>query len=152
MWLVMLAIVVLFTASLVVAFRTTGGGAVTGANKPVISPDRLVLDTQDLVIEGCYVPLPSGEQEVRLRLYNTGLTALREVKLEITLDGKPPKAPKTPLYIRRFPRHQKPEVRLLFGKTQRPYLTVRAQYQWGLLATGAGGAQGGKLLSRCSQP
>lgn len=149
MWLVMLAIVVLFTVSLVVTFRVTGGGAITGANKPVVSPERLVLDVHDLVIEGCYVPLPSGEQEVRLRLYNTGLTALREVKLEITLDGTPPKAPKTPIYIRRFPRHQKPEVRLLFDRTQRPYLTVRVQYQWGLLATGAGGAQSSKLLSRC---
>ena len=31
----------------------------------------------------------SGEQEVRLKLYNTGLTALREMRVEVALDGKP---------------------------------------------------------------
>lgn len=146
----MLAIVALFTASLVAAYRISGGGAITGANKPAIPPDYLVLDSADLVIEGCVATLPSGEQEVRLKLYNTALSAIRDLKLEAFLDGKPPKAPTLPLHIRRFPRRQQPEVRLLFEKTNNPQLTVRVQYQWGLMGSGAGAAEGGRLLKPCA--
>ncbi len=149
-WVVMLAIVALFTASLVAAYQISGGGAVTGANKPAIPPDYLVLDSADLVIEGCIAPLPSGEQEVRLKLHNTALSALRDIKMEVLLGGKPPKAPASPIQIRRFPRRQQPEVRLLFDKTNNPELTVRVRYQWGLMGSGAGAAEGSKRLMPCA--
>lgn len=148
-WVVMLIIVALFTVSLVAAYRISGGGAITGANKPAVPPDYLVLDSADLVIEGCVAPLPSGEQEVRLKLYNTALSAMRDLKLEAFLDGKPPKSPALPIHIRRFPRKQQPEVRLLFDKTDKPDFTVRVQYQWGLMGSGAGAAEGSKRLKPC---
>lgn len=148
-WVGMLLIVALFTASLVAAYQISGGGAITGANKPAIPPDYLVLDSADLVIEGCIADLPSGEQEVRLKLYNTALTALRDIKMEVLLDGKPPKAPASPIQIRRFPRKQQPEVRLLFDKADTPELTVRVRYQWGLMGSGAGAVEGRKQLGRC---
>ncbi|MCS6918698.1 MAG: hypothetical protein NZM28_02915 [Fimbriimonadales bacterium] len=150
-WVGMLVIVALFTASLVAAYQISGGGAVTGANKPAIPPDYLVLDSADLTIEGCIADLPSGEQEVRLKLYNTALTALRDIKMEVLLHGKPPKAPASPIQIRRFPRKQQPEVRLLFDKTDMPELTVRVRYQWGLMGSGAGAAEGRKLLKPCAK-
>jgi hypothetical protein len=149
-WVGMLAIVALFTASLVAAYQISGGGAITGANKPTIPPEYLVLDSADLVIEGCIAPLPSGEQEVRLKLYNTALSALRDVKMEVLLDGKLPKSPASPIHIRRFPRRQQPEVRLLFDRTNTPELTVRVRYQWGLMGSGAGAAEGSKRLAPCS--
>ncbi|MCS7299961.1 MAG: hypothetical protein NZ556_00185 [Fimbriimonadales bacterium] len=148
-WVGMLAIVALFTASLVAAYQVSGGGAITGANKPAIPPEYLVLDSADIVIEGCIADLPSGEQEVRLRLYNTALTALRDIKMEISLSGKPPKAPASPIQIRRFPRKQRPEVRLLFDKTDTPELMVRVRYRWGLMGSGAGAVEGRKLLKSC---
>lgn len=150
-WIAMLLIVVLFTASLVVAYQVTGGGAVTGANKPAVPPERLVLNSADVVVEGCIAPLPSGEQEVRLKLYNTALTALREIEMTVLLDGKPPKAPKVPITIRRFPRRVQPEMHLLFDKTRQPNLYVRVRYQWGLLATGAGVVEATKTLTRCPE-
>lgn len=152
LWVVMLVIVALFTASLVAAYQMSGGGAVTGANKPAIPPEYLVLDSADLVIEGCIAPLPSGEQEVRLKLYNTALTALRDIKMEVLLDGKPPKAPASPIHIRRFPRRQQPEVRLLFDKTDQPDFTVRVQYQWGLMGSGAGAVSSSRRLKPCATP
>lgn len=145
----MLTIVALFTASLVAAYHVSGGGAITGANKPSIPPDYLVLDSPDLVIEGCIAPSPTGEQEVRLKLYNTALSALRDIKMEVLLDGKPPKSPASPIQIRRFPRTQQPEIRLLFDKTSKPDLTVRIRYQWGLMGSGAGAAEGSKRLAPC---
>lgn len=151
LWGVLLAVVALFAASLVAAYRVSGGGAITGANKPMIPPEYLVLDSADLVVEGCIAPLPSGEQEVRLKLYNTALTALRDIKMEILLDGKPPKSPASPIQIRRFPRRQQPEVRLLFDKTAQPDLTVRVRYQWGLMGSGAGAADVRKRLTLCRE-
>ncbi len=145
----MVILVALFTASLVAAYRISGGGAITGANKPAVPSEYLVLDSADLVIEGCVAPLPSGEQEVRLKLYNTALSAMRDLKLEAFLDGKPPKSPAIPIHIRRLPRKQQPEVRLLFAKTDNPQLTVRVQYQWGLMGSGAGAAEGSKRLKSC---
>lgn len=149
LWVVLLAVVALFTASLVAAYR---GGAITGAKKPTIPPDYLVLDSPDLVIEGCIAPLPSGGQEVRLKLYNTALSVLRDIRLEVLLDGKPPKSPASPIQIRRFPRRQQPEVRLLFDKTAKPDLTVQVRYQWGLMGSGAGAASTSKILSPCAAP
>lgn len=151
-WSILLTLVVLFTASLVAAYRVSGGGAITGANKPAIPPEYLVLDSADLVIEGCVAPLPSGEQEVRLKLYNTALTALRDIQMEVRLDGKPPKSPQLPIQIRRFPRKQQPEIRLLFEKTTQPVLSVNVQYRWGLMGSGAGAVSSGKLLKPCSTP
>ncbi|MFN7018001.1 MAG: hypothetical protein ACK4RG_01845 [Fimbriimonadales bacterium] len=148
-WVAMLLIVVLFAASLVAAYQMSGGGAITGANKPVISPEYLVVDSADLVIEGCVAPLPSGEQEVRLRLYNTALTALRDIQMEVELDGKPPKLPQSPIQIRRFPRRQQPVVRLLFEETEQPVLRVNLRYHWGLMGSGAGAVQVSKRLARC---
>jgi hypothetical protein len=145
----MLAIVALFTASLMAAYQLSAGGAITGANKPTLAPEYRVLDSVDLVIEGCIAPLPSGEQEVRLKLYNTALSALRDVKMEVLLDGKPPKSPQSPIQIRRFPRKQQPEVRLLFDKPRKPDLTVRVWYQWGPMGSGAGAAAGSKRLAPC---
>ncbi|MCX7925344.1 MAG: hypothetical protein N2554_05980 [Fimbriimonadales bacterium] len=150
-WVAMLVIVALFTASLVAAYQISGGGAITGANKPAIPPEYRVLDSADLVIEGCIADLPSGEQEVRLKLYNTALTALRDIKMEVLLDGKAPKSPAAPIQIRRFPRKQQPEVRLLFDKTDMPELTVRVRYQWGLMGSGAGAVEGRKLLKPCEK-
>ncbi|MFN4032558.1 MAG: hypothetical protein ACK4ME_02885 [Fimbriimonadales bacterium] len=151
-WTILLTIVVLFTASLVAAYRVSGGGAITGANKPAIPPEYLVLDSADLVIEGCIAPLPSSEQEVRLKLYNTALTALRDIKMEVRLDGKPPKSPLSPIQIRRFPRKQQPEVRLLFEKTAQPTLHIDIQYHWGLMGSGAGAVSSSKLLKPCAAP
>ncbi len=151
-WAILLTIVVLFTASLVAAYRVSGGGAITGANKPTIPPEYLVLDSADLVIEGCVAPLPSGEQEVRLKLYNTALTALRDIKMEARLDGKPPKSPQLPIQIRRFPRKQQPEVRLLFEKTAQPTLELEIQYRWGLMGSGAGAVASSKPLKPCATP
>ncbi|MCS7300979.1 MAG: hypothetical protein NZ556_05430 [Fimbriimonadales bacterium] len=146
----MLLIVALFTASLIAAYQISGGGAITGANKPAIAPEYLVLDSADLVIEGCIASLPSGEQEVRLKLYNTALSAIRDLKLEVFLDDKPPKSPAMPIHIRRFPRKQQPEVRLLFERTSDSILTVKAQYQWGLMGSGAGAVQGRHRLAPCA--
>jgi hypothetical protein len=95
LWVAFLVIIVLFVASLVAAYQA-GAGVLSRANAPAIPPERIVLDSSDLIIEGCLAPLPSGEQEVRLKLYNTGLTALREMRIEVALDGKPPKAPASP--------------------------------------------------------
>ncbi|GIV06002.1 MAG: hypothetical protein KatS3mg016_1577 [Fimbriimonadales bacterium] len=148
-WIGMLTLVALFTASLVAAYQISGGGAITGANKPTIPPAYRVLDSPDLVIEGCIAPSPTGEQEVRLKLYNTALSALRDIKMEVLLDGKPPKSPASPIQIRRFPRTQQPEMRLLFDKTAKPDLTVRIRYQWGLMGSGAGAAEGSKRLAPC---
>lgn len=119
------------------------------ANAPAIPPERVVLDSSDLIIEGCVAPLPSGEQEVRLKLYNTGLTALREMQVEVSLDGKPPKAPPSPITIRRFPRKATPKITLLFDKTARHELSVKVDYRWGLLGSGGGSASASKLLPPC---
>jgi len=107
------------------------------------------LDSSDLVIEGCIAPLPSGEQEVRLKLYNTGLTAMREMRLEVALDGKPPKSPAAPITIRRFPRKATPTITLLFDKTARRELSIKVDYRWGLLGSGGGSASASKLLPPC---
>jgi len=148
LWVAFLVIIVLFAASLLAAHQA-GAGALARANAPNIPPERLILDAGDLMVEGCIAPLPSGEQEVRLTLHNTGLSALRNVSLDITLDGKPPKAPASPITIRRFPRKPHPQVVLLFEKTAGRRLFVKASYQWGLLGSGAGGASATKLLPPC---
>jgi hypothetical protein len=148
LWIAFLVIIVLFAASLLAA-RQAGGSALARANAPAIPPERVVLDSSDLIIEGCVAPLPSGEQEVRLKLYNTGLTALREMRVEVALDGKPPKSPAAPITIRRFPRKATPEVVLLFDKTARRELAVKVDYRWGLLGSGGGSASASKLLPPC---
>jgi hypothetical protein len=148
LWVAFLVLIVLFAASLLAA-RQAGAGALARANAPAIPPERVVLDSSDLVIEGCIAPLPSGEQEVRLKLYNTGLTALREMRLEVTLDGKPPKSPAAPITIRRFPRKATPTITLLFDKTARRKLSVKVDYRWGLLGSGGGSASASKLLPPC---
>ena len=148
LWAVLLVIIVLFAASLLAA-RRAGAGMLARANAPAIPPERVILDSSDLIIEGCVAPLPSGEQEVRLKLYNTGLTALREIRLEVALDGKPPKSPASPISIRRFPRKATPEVVLLFDKTARRELAVKVDYRWGLLGSGGGSASASKLLPPC---
>ena len=146
LWVAFLVIIVLFVASLVAAHQA-GAGVLSRANAPAIPPERIVLDSSDLIIEGCLAPLPSGEQEVRLKLYNTGLTALREMRLEVTLDGKPPKSPAAPITIRRFPRKATPEIVLLFDKTASRKLAVEVDYRLGLL--GSGGASASNLLPPC---
>jgi len=146
LWAVLLVIIVLFAASLLAA-RQAGGSALARANAPAIPPERVVLDSSHLIIEGCVAPLPSGEQEVRLKLYNTGPTALREMRLEVALDGKPPKSPAAPITIRRFPRKATPEVVLLFDNTARRILSVNVDYRFGLL--GSGGASASNLLPPC---
>jgi hypothetical protein len=148
LWGALLAIVVLFAASLLAA-RRAGAGMLARANAPAIPPERVILDSSDLIIEGCITPLPSGEQEVRLKLYNTGLTALRDMRLEVALDGKPPKAPPSPITIRRFPRKATPEVVLLFDNTARRILSVKVDYRFGLLGSGAGSASASNLLPPC---
>jgi hypothetical protein len=148
LWAVLLAIVVLFAASLLAA-RQAGAGMLARANAPAIPPERVVLDSSDLVIEGCVAPLPSGEQEVRLKLYNTGPTALREMRVEVALDGKPPKSPAAPITIRRFPRKATPEIVLLFDKTASRILSVNVDYRFGLLGLGGGSASASKLLPPC---
>jgi hypothetical protein len=148
LWGALLAIVVLFAASLLAA-RQAGGSALARANAPAIPPERVVLDSSHLIIEGCVAPLPSGEQEVRLKLYNTGPTALREMRLEVALDGKPPKAPPSPITIRRFPRKATPTITLLFDKTARHELSVKVDYRWGLLGSGGGSASASNLLPPC---
>ena len=146
LWAVLLVIIVLFDASLLAA-RQAGGSALARANAPAIPPERVVLDSSHLIIEGCVAPLPSGEQEVRLKLYNTGLTALREMRLEVALDGKPPKSPAAPITIRRFPRKATPEIVLLFDNTACRILSVNVDYRFGLL--GSGGASASNLLPPC---
>jgi len=146
LWAVLLVIIVLFAASLLAA-RQAGGSALARANAPAIPPERVVLDSSHLIIEGCVAPLPSGEQEVRLKLYNTGLTALREMRLEVALDGKPPKSPAAPITIRRFPRKATPEIVLLFDNTACRILSVNVDYRFGLL--GSGGASASNLLPPC---
>jgi hypothetical protein len=148
LWAVLLVIIVLFAASLLAA-RRAGVGMLARANAPAIPPERVVLDSSHLIIEGCVAPLPSGEQEVRLKLYNTGLTALRDMRLEVALDGKPPKAPPSPITIRRFPRKATPEVVLLFDNTARRILSVKVDYRFGLLGSGAGSASASNLLPPC---
>jgi hypothetical protein len=148
LWGALLAIVVLFAASLLAA-RQAGGSALARANAPAIPPERVVLDSSHLIIEGCVAPLPSGEQEVHLKLYNTGPTALREMRLEVALDGKPPKAPPSPITIRRFPRRATPEIVLLFDKTASRKLSIDVSYRWGLLGSGGGAASASKLLPPC---
>lgn len=148
LWAVLLVIIVLFAASLLAA-RRAGAGMLARANAPAIPPERVILDSSDLIIEGCITPLPSGEQEVRLKLYNTGLTALREIRLEVALDGKPPKSPAAPITIRRFPRKATPEVVLLFDKTARHELSIKVDYRWGLLGSGGGSASASNLLPPC---
>jgi hypothetical protein len=148
LWVAFLVIIVLFAASLLAA-RQAGGSALARANAPAIPPERVILDSSDLIIEGCVAPLPSGEQEVRLRLYNTGLTALREMRVEVALDGKPPKAPASPITIRRFPRKATPEIVLLFDKTASRKLSVEVDYRWGLLGSGGGAASASKFLAPC---
>jgi hypothetical protein len=148
LWVAFLVIIVLFAASLLAA-RQAGGSALARANAPAIPPERVVLDSSDLIIEGCVAPLPSGEQEVRLKLYNTGLTALREMRLEVTLDGKPPKSPAAPITIRRFPRKATPEIVLLFDKTASRILSVNVDYRFGLLGSGGGSISASNLLPPC---
>jgi hypothetical protein len=148
LWVAFLVIIVLFVASLVAAYQA-GAGVLSRANAPAVPPERLILNTSDLIIEGCIAPLPSGEQEVRLKLYNTGLTALREMRIEVALDGKPPKAPAAPITIRRFPRKATLEVVLLFDKTARHELSIKVDYRWGLLGSGGGSASASKLLPPC---
>jgi len=148
LWVAFLVIIVLFAASLLAA-RQAGAGALARANAPAIPPERVILNSSHLIIEGCVAPLPSGEQEVRLKLYNTGLTALREMRLEVTLDGKPPKSPAAPITIRRFPRKATPEIVLLFDKTARRILSVNVDYRFGLLGSGGGSASASNLLPPC---
>jgi hypothetical protein len=148
LWVAFLVIIVLFVASLVAAYQA-GAGVLSRANAPAIPPERIVLDSSDLIIEGCLAPLPSGEQEVRLKLYNTGLTALREMRIEVALDGKPPKAPASPITIRRLPRKATPEIVLLFDKTARRELSIKVDYRWGLLGSGGGSVSASKFLAPC---
>jgi len=148
LWVAFLVIIVLFVASLVAAYQA-GAGALARANAPAIPPERVILNSSHLIIEGCVAPLPSGEQEVRLKLYNTGLTALREMRLEVTLDGKPPKSPAAPITIRRFPRKATPEIVLLFDKTASRKIAVEVDYRFGLLGLGGGSASASKLLPPC---
>ena len=147
LWVAFLVIIVLFAASLLAA-RQAGGSALARANAPAIPPERVVLDSSDLIIEGCVAPLPSGEQEVRLKLY-TKLTSLREMRLEVALDGKPPKSPAAPITIRRFPRKATPEIVLLFDKTASRKLSIDVSYRWGLLGSGGGAASATKILAPC---
>jgi hypothetical protein len=147
LWAVLLVIIVLFAASLLAA-RQAGGSALARANAPAIPPERVVLDSSHLIIEGCVAPLPSGEQEVRLKLY-TKLTSLREMRLEVALDGKPPKAPPSPITIRRFPRKATPGIVLLFDKTASRILSIDVSYRWGLLGSGSGSAFASNLLPPC---
>ena len=147
LWVAFLVIIVLFVASLVAAYQA-GAGALARANAPAIPPERVVLDSSHLIIEGCVAPLPSGEQEVRLKLY-TKLTSLREMRLEVALDGKPPKAPPSPITIRRFPRKATPEIVLLFDKTASRKLAVEVDYRLGLLGLGGGSASASNLLPPC---
>jgi hypothetical protein len=147
-WVAFLVIIVLFVASLVAAHQA-GAGVLAPANAPTVPPERLILDAGDLMIEGCLAPLPSGEQEVRLKLYNTGLTALREMRIEVALDGKPPKAPASPITIRRFPRRASPDIILLFDKTASRKLSIDVSYRWGLLGSGGGAASTTKTLALC---
>ena len=147
LWVAVLVIIVLFVASLVAAYQA-GAGALARANAPAIPPERVVLDSSHLIIEGCVAPLPSGEQEVRLKLY-TKLTSLREMRLEVALDGKPPKAPPSPITIRRFPRKATPEIVLLFDKTASRKLSIDVSYRWGLLGSGGGAASASNLLPPC---
>jgi len=144
---VLLVIIVLFAASLLAA-RQAGGSALARANAPAIPPERVVLDSSHLIIEGCVAPLPSGEQEVRLKLY-TRLTSLREMRLEVALDGKPPKSPAAPITIRRLPRKATPEIVLLFDKTASRKLSIDVSYRWGLLGLGGGSASASNLLPPC---
>ena len=148
LWVAFLVIIVLFAASLLAA-RQAGAGALARANAPAIPPERVILNSSHLIIEGCVAPLPSGEQEVRLKLYNTGLTALREMRLEVALDGKPPKAPPSPITIRRFPRKATPEIVLLFDKTASRILSVNVDYRFGLLGSGGGSISASNLLPPC---
>ena len=148
LWVAFLVIIVLFAASLLAA-RQAGAGVLARANAPAVPPERLILNAGDLIIEGCITPLPSGEQEVRLKLYNTGLTALREMRIEVALDGKPPKAPASPITIRRLPRKATPEIVLLFDKTASRKLSVEVDYRWGLLGSGGGSASASNLLPPC---
>jgi hypothetical protein len=76
-------------------------------------------------------------------------TALREMRLEVALDGKPPKAPPSPITIRRFPRKATPEIVLLFDKTASRKLSIDVSYRWGLLGSGGGSASASKLLPPC---
>jgi hypothetical protein len=148
LWVAFLVIIVLFAASLL-AVRQAGGSALARANAPAIPPERVILNSSHLIIEGCVAPLPSGEQEVRLKLYNTGLTALREMRVEVALDGKPPKSPAAPITIRRFPRKATPEIVLLFDKTASRKLAVEVDYRLGLLGLGSGSASASNLLPPC---
>ena len=148
LWVAFLVIIVLFVASLVAAYQA-GAGVLSRANAPAVPPERLILNTSDLIIEGCIAPLPSGEQEVRLKLYNTGLTPLREMRIEVALDGKPPKSPAAPITIRRFPRKATPEIVLLFDKTASRKLSIEVDYRLGLLGLGVGSASASKLLPPC---
>ena len=148
LWVAFLVIIVLFVASLVAAYQA-GAGVLSRANAPAVPPERLILNTSDLIIEGCIAPLPSGEQEVRLKLYNTGPTALREMRVEVALDGKPPKSPAAPITIRRFPRKATPEIVLLFDKTARRILSVNVDYRFGLLGSGGGSISASNLLPPC---
>ena len=148
LWVAVLVIIVLFVASLVAAYQA-GAGVLSRANAPAVPPERLILNTSDLIIEGCIAPLPSGEQEVRLKLYNTGLTPLREMRVEVALDGKPPKSPAAPITIRRFPRKATPEIVLLFDKTARRILSVNVDYRFGLLGSGGGSISASNLLPPC---
>jgi hypothetical protein len=147
LWAVLLVIIVLFAASLLAA-RQASGSALARANAPAIPPERVVLNSSHLIIEGCVAPLPSGEQEVRLKLY-TKLTSLREMRLEVALDGKPPKAPPSPITIRRFPRKATPEIVLLFDKTASRILSVNVDYRFGLLGSGGGSISASNLLPPC---
>jgi len=148
LWVAFLVIIVLFAASLLAA-RQAGAGALARANAPAIPPERVILNSSHLIIEGCVAPLPSGEQEVRLKLHNTGLTALREMRVEVALDGKPPKSPAAPITIRRFPRKATPEIVLLFDKTARRILSVNVDYRFGLLGSGGGSISASNLLPPC---
>lgn len=147
-WVAFLVIIVLFVASLVAAHQA-GAGVLARPHAPTIPPERLILDAGDLMIEGCLAPLASGEQEVRLKLHNTGLTALREMRIEVALDGKPPKAPASPITIRRFPRRASPDIILLFDKTASRKFSIDVSYRWGLLGSGGGAASATKTLALC---
>ncbi|MCS7208982.1 MAG: hypothetical protein NZ874_05355 [Fimbriimonadales bacterium] len=148
LWIALAVIVILFAASLTAVLRA-GGSVFAGARTPQIQPQYRLLDSKDILIEGCVASLPSGEQEVRLKLYNTGLSALRNVRIEVKLDDKSPKAPQAPIFIRRFPRRQQPEVRLLFDKTDGKQIALSVSYQWGLMGSGAGGASIAKPIAPC---
>jgi len=150
LWVAFLVLIVLFAASLLAARQAGGGWQFHQVRTfAVADSDRLIVFTGDLKVEGCVAPLPSGEQEVRLQLHNLGQNALRDVRITVALDGKPPKAPAAPLSVRRIPRKASLDLVLLFDKTAQRELSIDVEYRFGLLGLGGSATSASKLLPPC---